>query len=101
MGCEGANSMKVRGWMGLVTVLLLLAAIAFYGYQRWGGRNAVLRDDALALIPSDASAIVFVDLGELREAPFFSALYAWTPRPQADADYAQFLQATGFNYERD
>lgn len=101
MGCEGAKSMKVRGWIGLVTVLLLLAAVAFYGYQRWGGRNAVLRDDALALIPSDASAMLFVDLGELRGAPFFSALHAWAPKPQADADYAQFLQATGFNYERD
>jgi hypothetical protein len=93
--------MKVRGWMGLAMVLLLLAAIAFYGFQHWGGRNAVLRDDALALMPSDASAMLFVDLGELREAPFFSALYAWAPRPQADADYVQFLQATGFNYERD
>src|SRR5260370_16438069 len=50
---------------------------------------------------SDGGGIVFVDLGELGEAAFFSGLYAWTPRPEADADYAQFLQATGFNYERD
>jgi hypothetical protein len=93
--------MKARGWLGRVTVLLLLVAIAFYEYQRWGGRNAVLRDDALALVPSDASALLFVDLSELREAPFFSMLYAWAPKPQADADYAQFLQATGFDFERD
>lgn len=93
--------MKARTWIGLTTVLLLLAAIAFYEYQRRGGRNSALRGDALALMPSDASAVLFADLEELRQAPFFSALYAWAPKPQADADYAQFQQATGFSYERD
>ncbi len=93
--------MKVRLWTGLSAVLLLLVAIAYYGYERWGGRNGTLRDDALALMPTEASFVFFADLGELRQAPFFSALYSWAPKPEADADYAQFLQATGFNYERD
>jgi hypothetical protein len=93
--------MKARGWIWLTAVLLLLAAIAFWGYERWGGRNGSLRDDALTLMPSDASAVLFVDLEGLRQAPFFSALYAWAPKPQADAEYAQFQQATGFSYERD
>src|SRR5439155_384565 len=26
---------------------------------------------------------------------------AWAPKPQADADYAQFVKETGFDYERD
>jgi hypothetical protein len=93
--------MKVRVWTGLSAVLLLLAAIAYYGYERWGGRNGALRDDALAFMPTDASLVFFADLGELRQAPFFSALYSWAPRPQADPDYAQFLKETGFDYERD
>lgn len=93
--------MKVRVWTGLAALLLLLAAIVYYGYERWGGRNGALRDNALALMPSDASFVFFADLGELRQAPFFAALYSWAPKPEADADYAQFLQATGFNYERD
>jgi hypothetical protein len=93
--------MKARGWICLTAVLLLLAAIAFRGYGRWGRRNGALRDDALTLMPSDASAVLFADLEGLRQAPFFSALYAWAPKPQADAEYAQFQQATGFSYERD
>jgi hypothetical protein len=93
--------MKVRLWTGLSIVLLLLAAIAYYGYERWGGRNMALRNDALALMPTDASFVFFADLNELRQAPFFSALYSWASKPEADADYGQFLQATGFNYERD
>src|SRR5258708_20766325 len=98
---KGASGMKVRLWTGLSAVLLLLVAIAYYGYERWGGRNGTLSDDALALMPTEASFVFFADLGELRQAPFFSALYSWAPKPEADADYAQFLQATGFNYERD
>jgi hypothetical protein len=93
--------MKTRGRIGLTAVLLLLVAIAFYGYRRWGGRNGALRDDALALMPSDASSVLFADLEELRQAPFFLALYAWAPKPQADVEYTQFQQATGFSYERD
>jgi hypothetical protein len=60
-----------------------------------------LRDDALALMPSDATAVLFADFEGLRQTPFFSALYAWAPKPQADAEYTQFQQATGFSYERD
>jgi hypothetical protein len=93
--------MKARRWIGLTAVLLLLAAIAFRGFEHWGRRNGALRDSALALMPSDASFVFFADLEELRQAPFFSALYAWAPKPQADAEYAEFQQATGFNYERD
>jgi hypothetical protein len=93
--------MKARGWIWLTVVLLLLAVIAFWGYERWGGRNGSLRDDALTLMPSDASAVLFADFEGLRQAPFFSALYAWAPKPQTDAEYAQFQQATGFSYERD
>jgi hypothetical protein len=52
-------------------------------------------------MPADASAVLFADFDELRRAPFVADLYAWAPKPQADADYAQFLKETGFDYERD
>jgi len=52
-------------------------------------------------MPADASAVLFADFDELRRAPFVADLYAWAPKPQADADYAQFLKETAFDYERD
>jgi hypothetical protein len=52
-------------------------------------------------MPSEASAVVFTDLQEMRRAPFAAELYNWIPKNQADAEYAQFLRATGFDYERD
>src|ERR1700687_6373685 len=53
------------------------------------------------MMPTDESAILFAGFGELRHAPSVAKLYAWAPKPQADADYAQFVKETGFDYERD
>jgi hypothetical protein len=52
-------------------------------------------------MPPEASTVVFADLAELRRAPFAADLYNWIPKSQADAEYADFLRKTGFDYERD
>ncbi len=86
---------------GAILAVLVLGAIVFYGYQRWGGSGNGLRNDLLAQMPSDASAVIYIDLDALKQSPFLAELYKWAPQPTADADYAQFLQSTGFNYESD
>jgi hypothetical protein len=93
--------MKKRTWMGLAAIVVVLGAAIFFGYRKWGVRNGAAREEALALMPTDASAILFADFDELRQAPFVARLYAWAPKPQADSDYAQFLKETGFDFERD
>jgi hypothetical protein len=93
--------MKKRTWIVLATAVLILGAIIFFGAQRWGGRDTGLRADVLAQMPAGASAVLYADFAELRESPFIAELYAWAPKPQADAEYAQFLRDTGFDYERD
>jgi len=45
-----------------------------------GVRNSSARGETLALMPTDASAVLFVDFSELRQAPFFAQLYAWVPK---------------------
>lgn len=90
-----------RGWIGLAVLGVVLGAAAIYGYQRWGVHGGTAREEMLALLPPDASAILFADFDELRRAPFFAELYAWAPKPQAEAEYAEFLTQTGFDYERD
>jgi hypothetical protein len=92
--------MKARSWIGLSVLVVVVGAGAFFGYRKWGATNRAARGDALALMPTDASAVLFADFDELREAPFFAKFYAWAPKPQADADYAQFVKETGFDYER-
>jgi hypothetical protein len=93
--------MKRRAWIGVVALTAVLCSIAILGYQRWRAQNETARSDALALMPPEAGAVLFADFDELRRAPFFAQLFAWAPKPQADADYAEFLKNTGFDYERD
>jgi hypothetical protein len=59
------------------------------------------REALLSRMPSDAEAVLFLDLDQLRTAPFFSDLLTRSPKPVADAGYRQFVQDTGFDYERD
>lgn len=98
---DGTKEMKKQARTGLVAGALFLSAIGFFGYHKWRGHSPSLRSDLLEMMPAEASAVIFADFVELRSAPFIAELYAWAPKPQADADYAQFLRETGFDYERD
>jgi hypothetical protein len=86
---------------GSIVAVAVIGAIVLFGYYRWGGSGVDPRSDILAKMPSDASAVLFIDLDGLRQSPFLAELYKWAPQTTADADYTQFLQATGFNYESD
>ena len=93
--------MKKGKWIAAAAGLLLLSAAGFYVYQRRSASSTSGRNDLLDRMPADASAVVFADLTELRSAPFVAQLFAWAPQPEPDEDYAQFLNETGFHYERD
>jgi hypothetical protein len=98
--CE--NAVNKRVWIVSTVAVLLLAGIAFYAHQLWGGGEGTARQTMLAIVPANASAVVYANFAELRQSPFATELYAWVPRPQqVDADYAEFLRDTGFDYERD
>jgi len=98
---NGAETVTKRTQIGLAVVLVLLSAVAFFAVRKWAAHTGSPREEALMLMPTDAKAVLFVDFGELRRAPFLAQLYAWAPKPQADEDYAQFVKETGFDYERD
>ena len=93
--------MKKQYWIAIALAVLVAAAISFYAFEHWSAGSGADREDILAFMPPDASAVIFADVAELRRAPFIAELFAWAPKPQADADYAQFLHDTGFDYERD
>src|SRR5258706_16264992 len=98
---DGAEAMKKRTWIGLVAVVVVLVAAVFFGYRKWGVQNRSAREEALALMPTDASAILFADFGELRQAPFVAKLYARAPKRGADSAYAHFVKEPGIGYELD
>jgi hypothetical protein len=79
---------------GLAILLLLAYFVRFHAGIP--GQNALL-----SWMPEDAEAVLFIDLAELRRAPFFDDLLAWAPKPEADQEYRQFVRDTSFDYEKD
>src|SRR5208283_5103530 len=83
----------------IVVALSLAGTFTYLGYK--ASDSLAPRNEMLARMLANANAVVFLDLAALRASPFLAQLFAWAPRPAPDEDYAQFVQATGFNYERD
>jgi hypothetical protein len=83
-----------------LTTSLGLAA-AFLLYFLWFHSAQSGRDGVLSLMPGNSETVLFVDLHDMRQAPFFADLIAWAPKPTVDADSDQFRRDTGFDYEKD
>jgi len=83
-------------------LLTLIAVLAILLVAFWELRDSFThRANLLSLMPADASAVGFVDVQQLRNSPFLLQVLSWAPQAAPDSDYAQFVQATGFDYERD
>ena len=85
----------------LSTIAFLLIAGSFVTLHFSQDSAGSARQHLLQLLPTEATAVIFVDLDELRASPFLAKLHAWAPQPNADSEYAQFVHDTGFSYERD
>jgi hypothetical protein len=94
--------MKTRQLVIGITGFVLLAIGGIFAVRHWHVRDrADAREEMLSLLPSDPSEVVFLDLEQFRKSSFLPQLLAWIPRESMEEDYAKFVQATGFNYERD
>jgi hypothetical protein len=84
---------------------MFLLAFAFFGAQRWAASRAFGSEEMLHLLLQDmraeTTAIVYADVSQMRQSPFLQKAETWAQKPQTDADYAQFVSETGFNFERD
>src|SRR5208283_4419053 len=94
--------MKTRRLLVAVFSLLLLVVGGVFAYRHWYSQDQLgTREEMLSLLPADPSAVVFLDLEQFRQSSFLPQLLAWVPHDSVEDDYAQFVKATGFNYERD
>lgn len=83
-----------------IAIVILLAV--YFGYRHWKPNDSLaVRAEMLSLMPENASTVVYLDLAQLRSSPLLAQLFRWAAPPAPDSDYTQFLQATGFDYERD
>ena len=87
-----------------VIVVSLSAIIIFVVWRSSASRNSSVNEPLGVLLrdmPGGTSGVLYVDVAQLRQAPFAQKLFAWAPKPQVDAEYARFVQESGFDYERD
>lgn len=62
---------------------------------------AAASDDALSLVPPDATAVGVIHVVDLRSSPLFDRVFTETDRISGDADAARFLEEVHLNPKRD
>lgn len=63
--------------------------------------NASPASELLSEIPPGAPMLVYVDLGAIRKSSFYEHRPSHAPLTIPDPDYARFVRATGFDFEKD
>jgi hypothetical protein len=92
--------------MSLAAIALAVLAGGIAGHHLgWHSRApfvaASSAQNLAALAPADSNMVVFADVAALRASPLLEELKAMAPSPTPDPDYAAFVRATGFDYQRD
>src|SRR6266481_4225657 len=83
-------------FLSVIAAVLVAASLVALHFS--SDSDGAARQHLLQLIPTDAVAVIFVDLDKLRASPFLAKLYAWAPKPGEDSEYAQFVLDSGFSY---
>jgi hypothetical protein len=100
---EKSGMQKYRSALAVATVLAVLAiAGAFYaGVLHSGSARPSPGSELLSLAPAGAPTLVYVDLAAVRASQFYQHRPDHSPLTIPDSDYAKFVQATGFDFEKD
>ena len=88
----------------LVLGLLILGVALVFAWlclHSRGRDEQSAREDLLSHLSADSTSVVYIDFQELRASAFLSQILSWAQRPQTEEEYGKFVQATGFDYERD
>jgi hypothetical protein len=94
---------KYRGVLLVATGFAAVAtAAAFYAAVRRGGAaDAPPVPELLSEVPPGAPTLIYIDLAAVRASSFYQHRPDRAPIAVPDRDYANFVQATGFDFEKD
>ena len=93
---------KYRSVLIVGAVLLVLAmATVLYVEVRGDSAHASPDLELLSQVPAGAPTLVYVDLAAIRVSSFYKNRPDRSPLAVPDSDYAKFVQATGFDFEKD
>jgi hypothetical protein len=93
--------MNRRKLIAVVMVCAVFPGGIYFAYQRWFTLRNDSRESLLHSLPPDASAVIYVDVAELRQEAILKNLASLTAQATVDPEYKQFVSETGFDYEKD
>jgi hypothetical protein len=81
---------------------VLVTATAFYvGVLRGDSAHPSPALEILSQIPAGAPTLVYIDLAAIRASSFYQNRPDHSPLTLPNSEYAKFVQATGFDFEKD
>ncbi len=93
--------MRGEKLIAAVAVAVVLLAGIYFAYALWFASNANSRESLLRALPPDATAVIYVDVAELRQGAILKNLAGLGASATVDPEYKQFVSETGFDYEKD
>jgi hypothetical protein len=93
--------MKRNTIIAALTGILLVGVAARYAPQLRHQARADSLPELIDLAPADSTLVTYADLAALRASPLVQVLAALAQPSNVDRDYAEFVRATGFDYQKD
>ncbi len=94
---------KYRGALFIAAALAVLATatVLYVKVLRGDSAHPSPALEILSQVPVGAPTLVYIDLAAIRESSFYRNRPDRSPLTVPDSDYAKFVQATGFDFEKD
>src|SRR3984893_18422704 len=86
---------------GSAVFAIVGAALIYFVFLRSGIADASPSTELLSEVPAGAPTLVYLDLAAIRASSFYQNRPDRSPLTIPDSDYAKFVQATGFDFEKD
>jgi hypothetical protein len=86
---------------GLAVFALAGAVLVYSGLRRGATADASPAPELLSEVPAGAPTLVYADLAAIRASAFYQQRPDRGPIALPDRDYADFVQSTGFDFEKD
>ncbi|HWZ98112.1 MAG TPA: hypothetical protein VN025_10165 [Candidatus Dormibacteraeota bacterium] len=84
-----------------ISAIVVLAVGIYFAYAYWASSQGNSRESLLRSLPADATAVIYVDIAELRQGAILKSISSWSASATIDPEYKQFVKETGFDYEKD
>jgi hypothetical protein len=86
---------------GLAVFAMAVTALVYSGFRRSARADASPAPKLLSEVPAGAPTLVYADLAAIRASAFYQHRPDRGPITLPDRDYANFVQSTGFDFEKD